>query len=207
MKFTTPTPSPLHRRRRAGWLASALLLGSGPLLAQAPAAALEGCRALAADAARLACYDALLPPRLATTATTSAQKAPVAATSANTGAASAPALPALPATPATVAAAPAAANATGTATAQLERQFGLEDRRAQEERAQRIQSRIVGRFDGWGPKDKLSLANGQVWQIQDDSVAAYNLNAPAVQIERGAFGSFFMRIEGVAQVPKVRRVQ
>lgn len=204
MKFTTPTPSPLHRRR-ACWLATALLLGSGPLLAQAPAAALEGCRALAADAARLACYDALLPPRLATTATTPAQTAPAAATSANTGTASVPALPALPATPATVAAAPATANVT--ATAQLERQFGLEDRRAQEERAQRIQSRIVGRFDGWGPKDKLSLANGQVWQIQDDSVAAYNLNAPAVQIERGAFGSFFMRIEGVAQVPKVRRVQ
>ncbi|MFN7726771.1 MAG: hypothetical protein ACK5QH_17075 [Rubrivivax sp.] len=209
MKSTTPTPRPLPPRRRAGWLASALLLGRGPVLAQAPAAAVEGCRAWAADATRLACYDALLPPRSANPAAAAAVTPPVATTgttgAANTPPASATAIPAAPAAPATMAAAPAAGNAT--ATAQLERQFGLEDRRAQEERAQRIQSRIVGRFEGWGPKEKLTLANGQVWQIQDDSVAAYNLNAPAVQIERGAFGSFFMRIEGVAQVPKVRRVQ
>ncbi len=195
MKSQPSTPRSDIKALRMGVLTATLLLSGGALRAQAPAAALEGCRALTAGTARLACYDALLPPRAAPTTTANTAPAlPAPASAARVSVPTPP--PAAPLAPA------AAANA-----AQLERQFGLEDRRAQEERAQRVQSRIAGRFEGWGPKEKLTLANGQVWQIQDESVAAYSLNSPIVEIERGAFGSFFMRIEGVAQVPKVRRLQ
>jgi hypothetical protein len=51
------------------------------------------------------------------------------------------------------------------------------------------------------------LANGQVWQITDGSEGVYSLVDPLVTIERGSFGSFFLRIEGVGQTPKVRRLQ
>jgi hypothetical protein len=167
---------------------------------------------LAADSARLACYDALLPPRLSAAPPTAAAPSakPAIGAAQPTATPSPPAAVPLAVVGTSMAVPPATvANTTapaGPATVALERQFGLEDR-TPEARAQRLQSRIAGRFEGWGPKEKLTLANGQVWQIQDDSVAAYSLNSPVVEIERGAFGSFFMRIEGVAQVPKVRRVQ
>lgn len=72
---------------------------------------------------------------------------------------------------------------------------------------QSIESQIDGRFLGWRPGAQLKLRNGQVWEIADDSSAAYEIHQPTVRIERGRFGGFFMRIDGVAQMPRVRRVQ
>ncbi len=72
--------------------------------------------------------------------------------------------------------------------------------------ADELHSRVVGHFDGWEAKTVLRLENGQHWQIVDGSRAAYSLDSPQVQITRGAFSGYVMVIEGVAQRPRVRRV-
>ena len=70
-----------------------------------------------------------------------------------------------------------------------------------------IETSIAGRFTGWWPKDKITLANGQVWQISDDSTGAVNLTDPKVRIRRGFFGGYKLEIEGIAQAPSVKRLQ
>lgn len=85
--------------------------------------------------------------------------------------------------------------------------FGLESRRLGPVPVASIESAIDGAFDGWLPRGRLTLANGQVWEIIDGSQAAYDLRSPRVSITRGMSGSFFMAIEGVAQTPRVRRVR
>ena len=57
------------------------------------------------------------------------------------------------------------------------------------------------------PGQALQLTNGQTWKIVDDSTAAYRLNNPKVTIEPGMLGSYFMKIDGVAQTPRVERVR
>lgn len=121
------------------------------------AADIARCRALADGAARLACYDALVPP----------------------------------------APAPAAAPAAG---------FGLENRQPTP-MSDTLESRLSGRFEGWGPKTRFRLDNGQVWQVIDGSSAATRLTDPKVRITRGSMGTFFMQFEGLNQQPRVRRVE
>jgi len=70
-----------------------------------------------------------------------------------------------------------------------------------------IESYIPGRFDGWEAKARFELANGQVWQIIDSSRAAYVLQDPKIRIRRGAFGAYFMDIEGQESSPKVKRLR
>lgn len=70
-----------------------------------------------------------------------------------------------------------------------------------------IETSIVGAFNGWWPKDKITLANGQVWQISDDSTGAVKLTDPKVRITRRMFGGYTLEIEGSAKAPSVKRVQ
>lgn len=70
-----------------------------------------------------------------------------------------------------------------------------------------IESRIVGRFEGWRAGDRITLANGQVWQIADDSNAWADLQQPVARVRRAAMGSFRLEVEGVTRSPRVRRVQ
>ena len=161
-------------------LGSGLLLASGSSWSQN--AELQRCRTLAEPTQRLACFDAALPPIRANGAT--APAAPVA-----------PVAPAAPVATAPAAALPAAAAA----------EFGLQPK--PEAQAQSIQSHLPGEFDGWEPRQKFTLANGQVWQLIEDSRGAYRLRNPKVTIRRGAIGSFFMDIDGVAQTLRVRRLQ
>lgn len=70
-----------------------------------------------------------------------------------------------------------------------------------------IESSIVGPFNGWWPKDRIKLANGQVWQIADDSTGAVKLTDPKVRISRRMFGGYTLEIEGSAKAPSVKRVQ
>ncbi len=139
--------------------------------------ALRQCRALVDNFARLACYD-LLPLK------------PLPAASAPTPAAAA----ATPEAPAAPAPGPGATEAS----------FGLERSSAQ---ANQIVSRIEGRFEGWSPRERIRLANGQVWQVVDDSSGVYNLREPKVTIKRGALSGFVMDIEGANRTPRVRRVE
>jgi len=158
-----------------------------PLLA-AGETDVQRCRALAADAARLACYDTLFgrPGSPATAAAT----APATATAATAARAATSAPPAA----ATPSPAPDAAVAA----------FGLPQPAAP---VDAISSHIPGRFTGWEPNDRITLANGQVWQIADRSRGAYQLQDPKVSVRKGALGSYFLEIEGQNQSPRVRRVQ
>jgi hypothetical protein len=172
------TPRHFGRHRRSGAVWGAVLL-SGALGAPALAsdAALNQCRLEKVAAQRLACYDAI------------PTQAPGAAS------AQAPARPAA-AAPAT-APSPAAAPAPAAAS-----RFGLPS--APDEA---VESRIPGRFEGWGPKTRFTLANGQVWEVEDASNASLWLDGPAVRVRRGFAGAYYLEIEGTNRSPRVRRLQ
>jgi hypothetical protein len=70
-----------------------------------------------------------------------------------------------------------------------------------------IESHIPGQFDGWEARALIELANGQVWQVTDNSSGTARLVNPKVKVTRGLLGSFFMSIEGESRVPRVRRVR
>ena len=155
-----------------------LLFVSGSALADD--AAMLQCRAIAEVPARVACYDAI----------------PV-------GAAAPLAAP--------VVAAVAAVAATPTPQ-QREQAFGMATIKAPKsvtpEQDNSISSTIAGRFDGWSGNELVRLANGQVWRIVDGSSAVLSPMTDArVKVERNVIGTYFLKIEGTNNSPKVRRVQ
>lgn len=85
--------------------------------------------------------------------------------------------------------------------------FGLEVKSALLGLPGSMDSTIPGRFQGWGPNDTITLANGQVWQISDDSRGAMVATDPKVTVRRGALGAFYLEIAGTNRSPKVRRIQ
>lgn len=70
-----------------------------------------------------------------------------------------------------------------------------------------IQSTIPGRFAGWKPRTRITLANGQVWQITDDSSGFCDCDNPKVTVERRAFGGYWLEIEGKTHSPSVKRLK
>lgn len=70
----------------------------------------------------------------------------------------------------------------------------------------RVSSRIVGAFKGWRPGTTLTLENGQQWRVSDDSALTVPraLDGPTVTIERGAFGSWWLRVEGYNSSARVK---
>jgi hypothetical protein len=146
-------------------------------------ASLQRCRAMKDSTQRLACYDAI----------------PL-------GVAPVPA-PAMAPSPSGTAPAPAAAAPAAPASSPtLLQRFGFESR-AQPDELPAVESTIPGLFEGWAPRSSFKLANGQVWQVTDETKRTAYLQNPKVKITRGAFGSFFMEIEGIRTSPRVRRVQ
>lgn len=160
-----------------------------PMLLLAPAAhadnsGLQRCRGLTDPAARLSCYDALVPAPAPLP--TSGAPAPAPAT--------APAL---------------AATSTPVPASKPEVQsdrFGLATPAA--ETAQAVDSHIPGEFRGWESNSRIKLANGQVWEVVDGSRGAL---APVVdqkvRVRRGVLGSFYLEIEGLNRSPRVKRVE
>lgn len=101
----------------------------------------------------------------------------------------------------------AAGSATTAAAAQpptaRAQQFGLDK---PSDDLEFIESSIAGRFEGWGARSMFRLANGQIWQIADDSEAFAMLDNPRVRVRRGSLGSYYLEVEGVRRAPRVRRV-
>jgi hypothetical protein len=84
--------------------------------------------------------------------------------------------------------------------------FGFEDRPQGDELAS-AQSHVAGRYDGWGPRSLIRLANGQVWEVIDGSSGWVGATNPKVTIRRGVMDSFFLEFEGLNASPRVRRIQ
>ena len=87
--------------------------------------------------------------------------------------------------------------------------FGFEAKAAQATQAAlpSIGSYIPGRFEGWGPRERIKLANGQVWQVTDDSNAVMNLMDPKVTVRRGALGAFYLEVEQSNRTARGKRVE
>jgi len=85
-------------------------------------------------------------------------------------------------------------------------QFGIE-RRTSKTELDAIESHIPGHFEGWDARTRIKLANGQVWQIADDSSRYLYVDNPKVTIRRGALGAFYLDVEGSRGSVRVRRVQ
>jgi hypothetical protein len=163
-----------------------LLLAAGSAVADD--AALLRCRALSDVTARVACYDAIplaAPPAVA---------------------ARAPAPLAVPAAPATVApaAAPAAAPAEPAWTALPVKAAAKAEPAKQPDT---VETSIEGNFLGWVPNQRIRLANGQIWRVEDGSTEDTNLHNPKAVLRKGLLGAVYLDIEGAYRAPKVRRVQ
>ncbi|PKM10361.1 MAG: hypothetical protein CVV15_06655 [Gammaproteobacteria bacterium HGW-Gammaproteobacteria-5] len=72
-----------------------------------------------------------------------------------------------------------------------------------------ITSRIPGEFRGWTDKQRFTLENGQVWQINDStaSLAGVKLQDPVVTLRRGAISGWFMKVQGYNASAKVKRIK
>jgi hypothetical protein len=149
--------------------------------------AITKCRTLTDAAARLACYDAINLGAIRTDPT------PVG------GAAALVAPRAEPSKP-------SSSTHVADAGANKTKEFGFEARAAVPTTG-RIDSTIAGSFQGWSPNSRIRLTNGQVWQVTDDTARSLDLNQPKVSVRRGAFGSFYLEIEGTNHSPRVRRVE
>ena len=149
-------------------------------------AALLRCRTISDATARLGCYDAL----------------PVATVNGGTAG-----LPANAGNLPVPTAVRAQASTAQPAPPPAQAQFGLEDRAANKNALDAIESTIPGEFEGWTGRSTFKLANGQVWQVSDDSARAHYITNPKVRIRRGALGAFYLEIQGTNYSPRVKRVQ
>ena len=157
----------------------AFLIASG-VAAAADDAAVRRCRAIPDSIARLACYDALpLGTAAAAPPKAAPQQSPFR---------------------------PQAAPPKAPVAAPVEN-FGLEHKARPADELATIETYIPGRFEGWKPGVRITLANGQVWQVTDDTSRYVVLDNPKVVVRRGVMGAFFLDIEGDNRSPRVRRVQ
>ncbi|MCC6070058.1 hypothetical protein ACFSQU_03890 [Massilia sp. GCM10020059] len=85
-----------------------------------------------------------------------------------------------------------------------EQAFGLAPKRPEIET---IQSHIPGGFEGWQAEQRIRLANGQVWQVVDDSEGVVIGKDLKATVARGAMGAMYMEIDGARKSPRVKRVK
>ena len=124
------------------------------------------------------------------------------ATAIAASAAVAPAAPAsaVPMPAAAVAAPNPAPSATSTAS------FGKETMTSEQRgEPDRIESRILGNFNGWNGRSVFTLENGQVWQQADSSSFDVSLQDPKVVIKRLGLG-YLLTLPGHSGSVFVRRI-
>lgn len=157
---------------------------------------LARCTSIDDDARRLGCYDA------AAGRTAQAATAPEEVAAPAPGAVPAPAAAPAP-TPAPVPiAAPEPADAAGFGAEQLPRASEKE-----KDEPDRIESSLPGRFEGWNKDTRFALENGQVWQCVNCRDVYHVRDNPKVVVERGFLGGYWLRVEGLNQQARVRRVR
>ena len=71
-----------------------------------------------------------------------------------------------------------------------------------------VHSSIKGEFRGWETGTVFELANGERWRVVDgEYYAGKGLANPTVTVKPGAFGSWYLQVEGVSIGAKVKRVE
>ncbi|QGX40113.1 hypothetical protein [Permianibacter aggregans] len=172
------------------------------LSSQAEQQAWQQCAVIQHNDARLACYDAYARSLSSTHAPKIVEEmpAPVVATQPGATAVVVPAKPVERVQPEIV-------KPEVVKPESNEKTFGLEQKIIAEQQVEEIVTRFDGKFTGWEPKQEITLANGQVWQISDNSSAHHYVDNPEITIKRGMFGSFYMKIEGLNRSPKVKRIK
>ncbi|MCA2997509.1 MAG: hypothetical protein ING75_02795 [Rhodocyclaceae bacterium] len=178
-------------RKLAAFVAGLAMIAVTANVAVANEAGLLKCRALADAGKRLACYDAIVVNAAAGSAA-SAKMPAGAVPSADTAA-----------TPAVTNAAAAAAASRSLGPAA---EFGLPPKQTAVG-VDRIESTIKGRLEGWQQGSRIRLANGQLWQVTDDSRGVCECDNRKVVVTRGAFGTYFLEIEGKGNAPRVKRIE
>lgn len=148
--------------------------------APALASDLKTCTTIDDAATRLACYDRIAGHQSAAAATTAPEPMRAAAPESTRAATSNP--------------------------------FGAEQLRstqiAKAQDASTMQAHIVGTFDGWEPKSRFKLDNGQTWVVTDErSVYVATMQNPLVTIKKGLFGAYYLHVEGLNSSAKVKRLQ
>ena len=164
-------------------MAAAALLGTSAVANEA----MLKCRALPDASKRLACYDAI-DVRVSVAPATSVVKLSASATASHAAAPVATAV-----APAVVPSPPAA-------------EFGLAPKQTAVG-VDKIESTIKGRLDSWQQGSRIRLANGQLWQVTDDSRGICDCVDRKVVVTRGAFGTYFLEIEGKNNAPRVKRLE
>jgi hypothetical protein len=73
---------------------------------------------------------------------------------------------------------------------------------------EKIESRIVGSFDGWSGDTEFRLENGMVWKQQvPDRFPTRDMENPRVTISPGMLGSWRLKVEGYNKTIQVRRIE
>lgn len=72
---------------------------------------------------------------------------------------------------------------------------------------ERIESNIVGDFNGWRGKTRVTLENGQVWEQAEGGRSGYRISAPKVIIKPMSLGSWLMYVDGCGCDIRVKRVK
>ena len=71
----------------------------------------------------------------------------------------------------------------------------------------RVDSRIHGDVNGLREGAQFTLRNGQVWEQRDENSIDFRVSNPRVRIGQGFLGSYRMRLEGLDEQIRVRRVK
>lgn len=71
-----------------------------------------------------------------------------------------------------------------------------------------VASTLVGSFSGWDSHTRLTLANGQIWQVSESSSwSCQSLKDPRVTIKPMLLGSWLAYIQGCSNSVRVERVR
>jgi hypothetical protein len=70
-----------------------------------------------------------------------------------------------------------------------------------------IAGRLKGSFSGWTPGTRLELQDGQVWHVIEGSLYTKRVDSPAVRIEPGLVGGWYLKVDGQTSRAKVRPVK
>lgn len=84
--------------------------------------------------------------------------------------------------------------------------FGLEMEQAREG-PNSVASRYAGSFTGWTGDTVFQLENGQVWKQAEADRLVMKAERPMMNIRRGWFGVYYLKVEGSNRQIKVKRIK